>query len=57
MQKGVNYPRGPLAWGDAVGAATVRDVLANLAAHYGEDRYRTSPLVARRAATGGKLVG
>ena len=21
MQKGVNYPRGPLAWADAVGAA------------------------------------
>ena len=57
MQKGVNYPRGPLAWGDAVGAATIRDVLGNLAAHYGEDRYRISPLVARRAATGGTLVG
>ena len=57
MQKGVNYPRGPLAWGDAIGAATVRDVLANLAAHYGEDRYRISPLVARRAATGGALGG
>jgi 3-hydroxybutyryl-CoA dehydrogenase len=57
MQKGVNYPRGPLAWGDAIGAPMVRDVLAHLAAHYGEDRYRVSPLVARRAATGGKLVG
>ena len=57
MEKGVNYPRGPLAWADAIGAASVRDVLANLAAHYGEDCYRTSPLVARRAATGEKLVG
>jgi 3-hydroxybutyryl-CoA dehydrogenase len=57
MEKGVNYPRGPLAWADAIGAASVRDVLGNLAAHYGEDRYRTSPLVARRAATGGKLGG
>jgi 3-hydroxybutyryl-CoA dehydrogenase len=57
MEKGVNYPRGPLAWADAIGAASVREVLGNLAAHYGEDRYRTSPLVARRAATGGKLVG
>ena len=53
MQKGVNYPRGPLAWADAIGVGTVRDALANLAAHYGEDRYRISPLVARRAATGG----
>ena len=57
MQKGVNYPRGPLAWADAIGVATVRDALANLAAHYGEDRYRISPLVARRAATGGRLGG
>jgi 3-hydroxybutyryl-CoA dehydrogenase len=57
MTKGVNYPRGPLAWGDAIGVATVREVLANLAAHYGEDRYRISPLVARRAATGGTLRG
>ena len=32
-----------------LGAVTIRDALANLAAHYGEDRYRISPLVARRA--------
>jgi 3-hydroxybutyryl-CoA dehydrogenase len=57
MKQGVNYPHGPLAWGDAIGAATVRDVIANLASHYGEDRYRVSPLVARRAATGGTLGG
>ncbi len=55
MQKGVNYPRGPLAWADAIGVARIRDVLANLAAHYGEDRYRTSPLIARRSAAGGQL--
>jgi 3-hydroxybutyryl-CoA dehydrogenase len=57
MQKGVNYPRGPIAWADAIGVGTIRDALANLALHYGEDRYRISPLVARRAATGGKLGG
>ena len=57
MRKGVNYPCGPIAWADALGAATVRDALANLAAHYGEDRYRISPLVARRAATGGRIGG
>jgi len=57
MKQGVNYPQGPLAWGDAIGAATVREVMTHLAAHYGEDRYRLSPLVARRAATGGKLGG
>jgi 3-hydroxybutyryl-CoA dehydrogenase len=57
MQKGVNYPRGPIAWADALGAGPVRDALANLALHYGEDRYRISPLLARRASTGGKLGG
>jgi 3-hydroxybutyryl-CoA dehydrogenase len=48
MQKGVNYPRGPLAWADAIGLAHVAAVLANLAAIYGEDRYRVSPLLRRK---------
>jgi 3-hydroxybutyryl-CoA dehydrogenase len=56
MQKGVNYPRGPLAWADALGIHHVRATLENLAAHYGEDRYRLSPLIARRCAGGGKLA-
>jgi 3-hydroxybutyryl-CoA dehydrogenase len=47
MRLGVNYPRGPLAWADQVGVATIRDVLANLGASYGEDRYRISPLIQR----------
>ncbi len=55
MQKGVNYPRGLLAWGDAIGVARIAAVLANLAAHYGEDRYRTSPRLARAAQAGGRL--
>jgi 3-hydroxybutyryl-CoA dehydrogenase len=55
LQKGVNYPRGPLAWADALGVAFVRDTLHNLAAHYGEDRYRLSPLIARRCASEGRL--
>ncbi|MEO8847330.1 MAG: 3-hydroxyacyl-CoA dehydrogenase [Casimicrobiaceae bacterium] len=50
MQKGVGYPRGPLAWAEAIGSSNVGEVLANLAAHYGEDRYRTSPWLARRIA-------
>jgi 3-hydroxybutyryl-CoA dehydrogenase len=57
MEKGVSYPRGPLAWADALGAATVRDVLAHLAAHYGDGRYRISPLILRRALTGQPLRG
>jgi 3-hydroxybutyryl-CoA dehydrogenase len=53
MQKGVNYPRGPLAWLDAVGLRHVVTVLANLAEVYGEDRYRVSPLLRRKLAAGG----
>jgi 3-hydroxybutyryl-CoA dehydrogenase len=55
MRKGVNYPRGPLEWADAIGLKRARAVLHHLAAHYGEDRYRVSPLITRRCATGGKL--
>lgn len=55
MCKGVNYPRGPLAWSDAIGAKQVVDVLANLAAAYGEDRYRVSPLLRRKAWCGSRF--
>jgi 3-hydroxybutyryl-CoA dehydrogenase len=50
MQKGVNYPRGPLAWADSAGIAHIVTVLSNLAATYGEDRYRVSPLLRRKLA-------
>jgi 3-hydroxybutyryl-CoA dehydrogenase len=55
MQKGVNYPRGPLAWADAVGAAHIVAVLSNLAATYGEERYRVSPLLRRKLANGARF--
>jgi 3-hydroxybutyryl-CoA dehydrogenase len=50
MQKGVNYPRGPLAWADSVGIGHIVAVLSNMAATYGEDRYRVSPLLRRKLA-------
>jgi 3-hydroxybutyryl-CoA dehydrogenase len=50
MRKGVNYPRGPLEWASAVGLRQIVTVLANLAATYGEDRYRVSPLLRRKLA-------
>jgi 3-hydroxybutyryl-CoA dehydrogenase len=56
MQKGVNYPLGPLAWCDVIGAREICMVLDNMATFYGEDRYRISPLLRRRAIAGGKLI-
>lgn len=55
MRLGVNYPCGPLAWANAIGIGQVSTVLANLAQTYGEDRYRTSPLLQRHAHTGKKI--
>src|SRR2546428_14128847 len=52
MQKGVNYPAGPLAWADAIGLPNVVAVLDHLASTYGEDRYRVSPLLRRKVAAG-----
>ncbi len=56
MTKGVNYPRGLLEWGDAIGAAAVLATLESLQQEYGEDRYRPSPLLRRVAKSGGKLL-
>jgi 3-hydroxybutyryl-CoA dehydrogenase len=55
MQKGVNYPIGPLAWAERIGLNGVMRVLQNLAAEYGEDRYRVSPLIRRKVASGTKF--
>jgi 3-hydroxybutyryl-CoA dehydrogenase len=52
MQKGVNYPLGPLAWAERIGIDRVLRVLQNLGAEYGEDRYRVSPLIRRKVASG-----
>ena len=52
MTSGVNYPRGPLAWAQAIGLPRVLRVIDHLARHYGEDRYRASPRLRRLVAGG-----
>ena len=52
MKAGVNYPVGPLAWADKIGLDLVLEVLDNLSQNYNEDRYRTSPLIIRKVASG-----
>lgn len=49
MRYGTGYPIGPLGWADRIGVGYVVTVLANLQQSYGEDRYRVSPLLRRRA--------
>ncbi|NMG66717.1 3-hydroxyacyl-CoA dehydrogenase PaaC [Azoarcus indigens] len=49
MRFGTNYPRGPLSWADQLGLGFVAKVLLNLREHYGEERYRVSPLLQRLA--------
>lgn len=52
MKAGVNYPRGPLEWADRLGAARLLRVLDGLVESYGDDRYRASVLLRRRAVSG-----
>ena len=49
MTKGVNYPKGLLAWADEIGIKNVLSQLEDLQNEYGEDRYRPSPLLKRMA--------
>ncbi len=56
MTRGVNYPRGLLAWGDQLGAANVLATLEALQAEYGEDRYRPSVRLRRAVQRGERLL-
>ena len=52
MTKGVNYPKGLLHWADEIGLAAVLARLTSLQEEYGEDRYRSSPLLKRLVREG-----
>jgi 3-hydroxybutyryl-CoA dehydrogenase len=56
MTKGVNYPKGLIAWGEEIGMAIVLDRLETLYAEYGEDRYRPSALLRRVVRDGRSLL-
>ncbi|MDX1375010.1 MAG: 3-hydroxyacyl-CoA dehydrogenase [Burkholderiales bacterium] len=53
---GLNYPKGPLAMGDAIGPAKVLTILEAMHALYQEPRYRPSPWLRRRARLGISLL-
>ena len=50
MTKGVNYPKGLLAWADELGIQWCVEKLDALYNEYHEDRYRCCPLLRRMAA-------
>jgi 3-hydroxybutyryl-CoA dehydrogenase len=52
MVLGMNHPRGPFQWGEAIGWEHVLSVLDALADEYREDRYRAAPALRRAVAAG-----
>jgi 3-hydroxybutyryl-CoA dehydrogenase len=55
MQLGTNYPKGPLAWCDEIGAYTVCAILEALQVEYGHGRYKIAPLLRLHAEAGKKF--
>ena len=53
---GLSYPKGPLAFGDALGAMRVLTILQNIQMVTGDPRYRPSPWLTRRARLGVSLL-
>jgi len=53
---GLNYPHGPLAFGDRLGPARVLKVLSNMQRVYGDPRYRPNLWLSRRARLGVSLL-
>jgi 3-hydroxybutyryl-CoA dehydrogenase len=49
---GLGYPAGPFEWGDRLGPARVLSILEGLYATFGDQRYRPSPWLVRRARLG-----
>jgi 3-hydroxybutyryl-CoA dehydrogenase len=52
LELGLNHPRGPLAWGKAIGLGHVFLAIQGLGAHFQEDRYRPAPALQRAFHTG-----
>ncbi len=52
MKLGLNYPQGPLELADLMGPQTVFTILSNIQAITGDDRYRASQWLRRRALLG-----
>lgn len=53
---GLGYPKGPLAMGDALGAARILEILRNMESVTGDPRYRPSLWLQRRVQLGLSLL-
>jgi len=56
MKLGTNYPKGPLAWCDEIGAEAIVAILDALAREYGSERYRVATLLRRYAESGQQFI-
>ena len=52
LELGLNHPRGPVAWAEAISIPNVLAVIDGLWEERHEERYRAAPLLRRAAATG-----
>ena len=55
LELGLNHPRGPVAWGEAIGVYAVLEQLEAVWLERREDRYRPAPLLRHAALTGTSL--
>lgn len=55
MKLGTNYPKGPLAWCDEIGAYVIVAILEALQVEYGHDRYKIAPMLRLMAESGKKF--
>lgn len=49
VKLGLGYPHGPISWGDVIGAERILLILERMLANTGDQRYRPSPWLQRRA--------
>lgn len=56
MTLGLNYPKGPLAWGDELGPSRIHHTMQRLQSLTGSERYRPSAWLRRRAGLGLSLL-
>ena len=56
VRLGLGYPRGPLAWGDAMGAHRILTILERIETRTGDPRYRPSLWLRRRVELGVPLA-